>query len=742
MDLDLHILPLHRHEGQDLSDLPGLFVADASITRRASRSRKGDILVLHLALNGTATLTAEDQAQVLEAHAQAFFESSGSVTAALRTVGENLNEFLLDRNREGASRNLQATGSFTGIVFHNGQIYTAQSGPNHVFTVHAVTAQDLHDPYLAGRGLGVSRSLNIHLNHAPLDSGDLIILSTNPPMAWKAESLQKAYGRPLGTIHRVLMNAAGSDLRAVLIQVHEGKGAFKILKRDELGSQPPPAAAPAPGRAAPATRGSEPPQVPVKAAAEGREPVPGGHTPIDSSATSSLSTPIQSSKTVEPALPPRRRRNREGGQAVLAVIRAFGGAMRTFGYSLRALLTRVLPGSELFTIPPSTMAFIAVAVPILLVTVAGVVYVQRGRQGQYNRAFEKAQEVAEFAGTRTDPNEIRISWQAVLGYLDEAERFETTEESQALRIQAYASLDPLEGIERLDFQPVLLTALGENVNIIRMVATRDELYLLDEISGSVIRAWLSGRGYEIDTEFKCGSFGNTTYSIGKLIDIAALPQNNVLGADIFAMDSNGNALYCKSDGSPPVAQAVAPPASNWGDPRSFVLDSGQLYVLDPQTNAVWIYSGEQFSFINPPRLFFDEEVPEMENVIDFAVDLDDLYLLHADGHITTCTFGFAGQSTKCTDPSLYTDTRPGKENTTLVPGTQFTQLRFSPPPDPSIYLLDEVAGAVYHYSLRLTFQRQYRPLAALEGTITAFAISPGRTIFTAFGNEIYGSILP
>jgi hypothetical protein len=266
--------------------------------------------------------------------------------------------------------------------------------------------------------------------------------------------------------------------------------------------------------------------------------------------------------------------------------------------------------------------------------------------------------------------------------------------------------------------------------------------MLDANSGSVIRAALSGRGFEIDTDFRCGSFGNNTYSIGKLIDLAPLPQTNILEANVFAMDADGNALYCKADGSPPVAQAVAPPTSNWGDPRAFVLDSGALYVLDPQTNAVWIYGGADYSYVNPPRLFFDEDVPQMAGVIDFAVDLTDMYMLFTDGHITTCSFGFAGQPTRCVEPAPFTDSRPGKASGPTVEGAVFTQIRFSPPPDPSIYLLDAEAGAVYHYSLRLTFQRQFRPLAAHAETATAFAVSPGRMMFLAYGNEIFWALIP
>ena len=168
--------------------------------RPAARSRKGDRLILFLALEGTATLAAGDQAEVLETLARGYFESGGSVTTALRALTDELNSFLLDRNREGSSRDLQATGLFACVAVHSGQAYIVQSGPAHVFTVHAVASQTYHDPLLAGQGLGVGKTASQYLNHAPLAPGDLIILASAPPGAGRGEPLHKAYSRPLGTV--------------------------------------------------------------------------------------------------------------------------------------------------------------------------------------------------------------------------------------------------------------------------------------------------------------------------------------------------------------------------------------------------------------------------------------------------------------------------------------------------------------------------------------------------------------
>jgi len=135
----------------------------------------------------------------------------------------------------------------------------------------------------------------------------------------------------------------------------------------------------------------------------------------------------------------------------------------------------------------------------------------------------------------------------------------------------------------------------------------------------------------------------------------------------------------------------------------------------------------------------------MHDVIDMAVNLTDLYLLHTDGHLTTCDYsGLVESPTRCEDPATYTDSRPGRQDGALIQDASFTELLFAPPPDPSIYLLDPVSKAIYHFSVRLTLQRQYRSQDPLpEGPATAIAINKNnRTAFMAIGNQVYSATLP
>jgi hypothetical protein len=258
-----------------------------------------------------------------------------------------------------------------------------------------------------------------------------------------------------------------------------------------------------------------------------------------------------------------------------------------------------------------------------------------------------------------------------------------------------------------------------------------------------LRATYSDKGYELDAVFNCGPVAQP-FLIGPLIDIAALPRGQEDGATILGMDANGNLLRCiPGEEEAPIALQMAPPDLNWGQPTEFALDNGNVYVLDSQTNSVWVYwSNDNFSEL--PTYYFGNQIPPLKSVIDMSVKDSDLYLLHDDGHITVCNYSsYVDAPTRCTDPSEFIDLRAGYQNGPVMQGANFQQMQLAPPPDPSLYLFDPQAKAVYHLSLRLAFQRQYRPSQPLLGeTATAFAVGPNRQAFIATNEQVYVAIMP
>ncbi len=744
--IDLLILPLVRTGGKELPSVPGLHVA--SPPRKVARFRKRDRLVLHLHLDGNAPLPPEQVEQLLTHLANSYYQTAGTVTTALRASAESLNQYLLDRNIKNASTGRQAVGHLSQIVLRDKRLSIAQSGLTHAYLLTTGNIEHIHDLQIAGNGLGLSRTTNLRYSQLDLQANDASVISITAPINWSTDSLSQLIGQGPESLRRKLLSSAGSELNAFLLHAQSGSGEFRLLR-------PAKKPRPAPIPITPIPETSE-----VVGESEVVTPLVTGEASITDEKT--VVEPAQSEEQSGIVVAEESETQVPAAVAVAASAGAQSTPMPTAtskkesslsgrkatGYLLKiyaglvAFLKGILPDSGIFTLPPSTMAFTAIAVPLVIVAVAAVVYFQRGREEQYNIHITSALQAAQLAETKTEPNEQRLAWETTLLHLDNAEVYLTTEESEELRQRAQGTVDDLNSIERLDFRPAIVDQLDESAQIIRIVSRDDDLYMLNATDGVVERAILTDEGYTLDTTFQCGPGPSGGYIVGALVDIVPMPFGNDLQAAIVGIDANGNLFYC-IPGATPLASPMEPPDINWGTPQGITIDGNDLYVLDPQINAVWIYRGMDVS--QAPRLFFDQQIPPMQDVIDIAVNQNDLYLLHEDGHFTTCVYSaLATSPTRCKIPEIFTDPRPGRQSGPFIEDAFFSELQFSPPPEPTIYLLDPSSNAIYRFSVRLTLDRQFRSQESLpEGSTSAFTVDRNsRTIFLAIGNQVYYAPLP
>lgn len=766
--LDLIILPLVRSGGQDRPEVPGLYIAVPP--RRTARYRDRDHLALFLALEGNYPLASNQLDELLTKLADTYYHTPGSVTIAQRAVVEALNEYLLNRNLRGASDNQNASGMLTQVVLREGRLYLAQSGPMHGFLLSPEGAEHLYDTHLAGEGLGLSRTASVRFFQADLHPGDALVLTPQTPPAWSIDGIQSVQGQGPESQRRRLLSQAGPDINAVLFGAQPGSGQLRLLRpvrvmrprpapmatesasQGPVEAESPQAILEAPTEASPAlTTEAEAMSVEQRAIPLAEEPP--DRQAVDSSPA--LIVPAVLAASPEPAVTqpaaavprasqptPAKPTPSQASSSFSRLQSSASDALHQVAQTTGTFLRRVLPDESIFTIPSTVMAGIAIAVPLVVVAITSLVYFQRGRAAQYELYFTQASAAAANAETLTDPAGQRQAWEATLGYLDQAETFQKTEQSTALRAQAYGVLDGLDYVDRLDYRPAIVGGMDETAVISHMVPMKTDLYLLDENSGVVRRGVFTNRGYQLDPTFECGPGAYSGLIIGAIKDIAPSPKSDTSPAAIVGLDANGNLLYCQP-GEPPSAKSLQPPDINWGAPTGFTIDSNDLYVLDPQTNAVWIY--RDMDVATPPRLFFGEDIPPMQDVIDLAVNQNDLYLLHADSHITTCAFSALIESpTRCEDRAVFNDPRPGRQSGPLVEGATFSQINFSPPPDPSLYLLEPIQQAIYNFSVRLTYDRQFRSFNPLpDGPATAFAVDKdNRNIFLAIGNQVYYAALP
>lgn len=747
--IDLLILPLARTAGQEQSTVLGLFVAPPP--KKAARFRKRDRLLLHLYLDGNAPLPPDQIDQILANLVKTYFNTAGTVTTALRSTAESLNQYLLDRNIRNSSTGRQAVGYLTQIVLRDNRVSVAQSGLSHAFFLTPASVDHIHDLSLAGNGLGLSRTTHIRFTQKEMQINDSLVVSIQAPPSWTADAFQTFQGQGPESQRRKLLSRAGADLDSFLIHAQNGSGELRLLRPVK---RPQPIPTPLPVAIQEDETEQEPSGIEVfpstaepnlshqdvilesPQTAEFDESISDKTTSLQASieVEDSIQTSAETlaSETDSSAVEPSRP---DLGQKITS---AFAKTYLSFVAFLRG----ILPDSGIFALPPSTMAFTAIAVPITIVAVAAFVYFQRGREAQYDLHITAAQESAQLAESKTDPLEQRLAWQTTLIHLDNAEIFMSTDESKALRSQAQGIVDKLDVIERMEFRPIINDTLDETTRIIRLIARDNNLYLLNGEDGVVGRAVLTDEGFIMDSTFQCGPGPYSGIIVGSLVDIAPLPPGSDSRADVLGIDANGNMLQC-IPGEIPEAFPIEPPDINWGKPTKITVNGNDLYVLDPQTNAVWIYRGMDVT--QAPRLFFDQQIPALGDAIDMAVNQNDLYILHEDGHLTTCIYGALVTSpTRCKDPEIFTDPRPGRQSGPYIEDAYFSQLQFSPPPEPSIYLLDPQSQAVYRFSVQLTFDRQFRSNDQLSDLpASAFYVNRSdHAIYMAIGNQVYYAPLP
>ncbi len=404
----------------------------------------------------------------------------------------------------------------------------------------------------------------------------------------------------------------------------------------------------------------------------------------------------------------------------------------------------------LINLSSSVMLAVAIIVPLMVVTVAVAVYIITGRSDAYTRLFQEAQVYAQQAAQIQDPIARRDALGMTIAKIREAERYNETEEARLLREQSQATWDDLQGFVRIDYQPAIRGGFGAEVTIVDMVATLNDVYLLDGGSGQVLHLErLASEGYQVDPNFNCGPGRAGGAIVGPLVDLVPLPVNNELRATVMGIDAAGTLVYCAPHQTTFDSRPLPLPDMGWGKVTAIAIYGNRMYVLDGQNNGVYfVDSSASGIFDSSPRLYFDESIPRLSDVLDIAVDQEFLYLLHDNGEMTMCSSG-GFTATTCVEPAPYGDERPGYERAPITfEGARFTQIQTTQPPDPSLYMLDTVNQSVYHLSLRkLNLQRQYRPRIDLDFPLplsnpTAFTVAPNRRLLLAFGNQVFYSTLP
>ena len=824
MDIDLNFLPFHRIAGKDWPTLPGL--QTVAPPRRAARGREGDHLFVYLALAGNTPFSSDEYTKIIAQMTGSFYGTAGSLTAALRTTADMLNQTLLNRNLSTTGQGHYIVGRLILGVLRASQLVVVQSGPTHLFCVGKNDVKHFHDPDLSGRGLGFSQTTTLYYSQLDLNPGDQLVICAQLPDGWDAALMSERGATTIKALYRKLQSISNENVNAAIIEVQAGKGLLNLFSAERqspvLAPQEAPVSAPSlapemepeldeflaqeqqssqrfeprlepvvstledvanssgsevvdqiapplqrkPSRFSQLLKGSSLREKPVLS--DQSEAEPDGSAGVSPEFRELAQSQIfNTNNTTE--LPEIKRPDSSRRKALMATllvglqsVRKFG---RSFSTGFQTMLKRMLPGSPDDGSPVmqgSTMAFIAIIIPLTMVAIAVTVYFNYGRASQYDENYKQAINEAVGAIGQSDSAIVRRAWESALFYLDRAEGYQVTQESYKLRQQAQSALDAMDQVIRLDFRPAIIGGLAKTIQVGRMAASETDLYMLNVPLGNVMRASMTSQGYEVDGNFICGP-GNyasmnedssVSFEVGSILDLVALPRINEFGATVMAMDATGTLLFC-SPNTEPRAWKLEEPDIRWKNLVGFSIATQDfsMYVLDPAGNAVWVFGLDDGFYSQTPDLFFSGGfVPQnLNQTVDISISRTDIYLLYNDGHVTHCTPGLVDSEDnvvipiRCNDPETMTDTRSGYQSGVVLSDAEFTEFTFISSSDPSLYMLAPATAAIYRFSPRpetLFLQNQFRAAVDQDKTlftspISAMAISPNRHIFLSAGSQIY-----
>jgi len=766
MQIDFIVYQLQHFNNKVYTEIPGVLVERAAKTTH--RHRNSNLLAMQLSFSGKHSFQGDEIEQLLKKASGIFFHAQGSVTHAMQLVIEYLNKQIYEKNADWGYEGLQALGSINIAVFHNGGLFIGQAGDAHIFHIGTEVYERFGDEGETTEKLGVSRRLQPRYYQCGLAVGDMLIMTPKSHGSWKSYYLAGSNSITVDLLKRRLHNQMIQDFSALVIKIENGSGKVRWgewaeaepNKIEEIKTE---------GLVAGASREKSQEILTVEVEPDPIELYPLEEPTVEEAATLanndsgriediivSLGETERSSLKEEPDLVRQSVKQKEHGEFIKSIAKLWMWS-KTTRAKIQLLINRIRRKLFPNRINSNDRTFdwrgaAALAIPVIFIVTSLFVYTSYGKEEQYNIFMTAAREKASLAETTDDATLQKELWAEALDCSIKAEDYQVTNESRQLFQQAQAFIDGVDLTSRLDFRPAMTQALPEGVSIRRIKEGTSGIYLLDSRSGNVLRAYVNSKGfYELDEAFKCapGSYG--LVDMGDIVDFIVLPANSK-GYKVMAIDTVGNLLYCQP-GEVPDSRTLTVPEGGWGKINGVLYSEKWLYVVDPVKNDIWIYKTNSEStddlegivFVETPISFFDEDVPDLGGAKGVVLNQEDLYVLHEDGHMTMCQYGHEKvRLTTCEDPAPFTDDRVSSENKKpwIFMGTHFIAVNHSVLPNNSIYLLDDISGALYRFSMQLNLESTLKPqinpdFPLPETAPSGFGITLDQEVLLAYDNQLF-----
>lgn len=619
--MELHALTgqLYIVEGveQDSSDVPGLLAMPSP--SNAAHGRQNEVLFVHLTLSGPVNETADLMgAELLRINDQ-YYQSVGSVTAALRRVIQESNNRLLSLNLEGDGPSRE--GAITCAVQRGNELFVVQAGESLALIGRNYGVERMPDRRPDHvTPLGQSAGIDFRYYHQRLQTGDMLLLadprvSHLPSHALSPALVDTELGIGLDELREAIGTATGRLLLVEFTDEPIGSATTTIKPAGKRGRIALPL-----GLGARAARETVTiPAQPVRAATPG-QPGPTGEESADLSETVEVTARQAASSSA-------------------------AGLSRATGWTADAMVrlrppAKEGPGGPHWAIP----TLLAITIPILVALVVSSVYLQRGRVQQVaDIRQEMSQSLVAAQGAAGNPEAAREHYEQVLALAIEAEELRPGDAGVAeIRRQSLLALDELDGVSRLSARS--LHEFGDNTEL-TSVAIRDDftggIFVLDS-ANDVVYGLDTDEAYQevLSEEPETLSFGGQaigTHVVQQLVDIMWRPSGAQVERDGVAILDSAGALITYYTTAEEIRAAPLGLASEWQDPVAMTQFSERLYILDPAADFIWKYFPQEDGFVvdeGERALFLGDDVDlRAANDLDIYGDDGSLLLTYSDGRV-------------------------------------------------------------------------------------------------------------
>lgn len=704
---------------QDGKATPGLLAQPAP--GKAVHGRSRDFLFVHLSLSGQPDESADLSQTLQEIVTSEFYQTGGSVTAALRKAILAANEHLLRHNLQ--SKNPKREGALICAILRSEELFMAQAGEafallGHNFGVERLPANEPARVTPLGRTAG----LDVRFFHHRLQPGDLLLLA-DPRMGHL----------PASTLATALMNG---NLENGLIKLTEmiGSGTARLLLvefTDEAPDYIPDATRPRAERQA-VTR-----PMAILPRRDTR-PKPALEPDDELDEEEATTVPHRAAELSADDSGVENVARRATAQTALGLARATGWLADVLRELRPARQAEAEPDPVGWALP----ALLAIIIPLIIVAIVTSVYFQRDQVVEYGQIKQQMQQNQGLALQEQDPNTARSYYQQILALAATAEAMRADDsEVQLMRQQAQQELDRIDGVTRLEAQPIYvyqetvrLTSVGlrEGLN--------GDIYALDAANNQVY-------GHDTDESYltlltpepEIVLFGQQvvgSHVVGPILDMMWRPRGSNVSRDGLAMlDSLGQltTFYPNFEDTRTVILGFA---SDWEQPTQITTFDERLYILDAAAGVIWRYLPQGDGFVldnDQPSVAFDENA-DLEQVIDVTIYSEDgsVILLYQDGRLRRYANGrlLWGE----------VDVAQNGLETQLVAPVAVKIIGQGL--NSSIFVADPPSGRIVQFALGGTFLAQYKATTIdnqeLFNTTADFAVaeSPLR-IFTVGNNLLY-----